>query len=141
MNKNLLIFILYFYCHCFTEDLVKNQSNKPHICHCVWMQYNKEQCQQQFMWLNIWKRYQLSEKLDSILCPASQTVTSPFLQISFSPICSDIINKREPNMTYYFSFCLFFAPKLSWKNIHLGNSRKKILNFWPNWSILMCWVT
>ena len=25
------------------------------------------------------------------------------------------------------------------KNSHLGNSKK--LNFWPNWSLLMCWVT
>ena len=34
-----------------------------------------------------------------------------------------------------------FAPKLSWKNSHLGNSKKSFLNFWPNLSTLMCWVT
>ncbi len=33
------------------------------------------------------------------------------------------------------------APKLNWKNSHLGNSKQSILNFRPNWSILMCWVT
>ena len=34
-----------------------------------------------------------------------------------------------------------FAPKLSWKNSHLGNIKRSVLNFWPNWSILICWVT
>ena len=33
------------------------------------------------------------------------------------------------------------APRWSWKNSHLRNSKKSILNFWPNWSISMCSVT
>ncbi len=33
------------------------------------------------------------------------------------------------------------GKKMSWKNSHLGNSKKSILNSWSNWSISMCWVT
>ena len=34
-----------------------------------------------------------------------------------------------------------FAPKLNWKNSNLGNSKKAILIFWPNWFLSICWVT
>ena len=35
------------------------------------------------------------------------------------------------------------APNFCWKNMysHLENSKNSIMNFWPNWSILICWVT
>ena len=34
-----------------------------------------------------------------------------------------------------------FAPKLRWKDSHLGKSKKSILIFWCNWSLSMCWDT
>ncbi len=45
---------------------------------------------------------------------------------------------RECNVRFHL-FC--FVGKLNWKNSHLGNSKKSILNFWTHKSILMCWVS
>ncbi len=34
-----------------------------------------------------------------------------------------------------------FAPKLRWKNSHLGNTKKSILISGDSWSLSMCWDT
>ncbi len=34
-----------------------------------------------------------------------------------------------------------FCTKIELKNSYLGNIKRSILNFWPNWSMLMFWVT
>ncbi len=75
----------------------------------------------------------------NILPPDSQTLKSLFLKINFSPICYDVINEMiisgERNIKH-------FCTKIELKKqlLILGNSKKSILNFWPNWSISMCWT-
>ena len=65
---------------------------------------------------------------------------SLFLRINFSPICFDILSEIAMSRTQC-RISNIFASKLSWKNSHLGNSRKSTLIFWDNRSLSMCWVT
>ncbi len=67
---------------------------------------------------------------------------SLFLKINFSPICYDILNKNCHISRTQCLISKILAPKLRWKNSHLGNSKKSsILIFWDNWSLSMCWDT
>ena len=66
---------------------------------------------------------------------------SLFLNVNFSLIYYDIMNENTIisqgcNIRFQKNVC----PKLNWMNSHFGNSKKSILNFWPIWSLSMCWV-
>ncbi len=64
---------------------------------------------------------------------------SLFHQIGTSPVCYDISN--EIKISWECDVQFLKNSNVQWKDSHLENSKKFILNFLPNWSILMCWVT
>ncbi len=61
---------------------------------------------------------------------------SIFLKINSSLIIYDVISEITISQEHkvWFQKCL---QKLSWKNCHLGNIKKSILKFCPNWSIVI----
>ncbi len=73
--------------------------------------------------------------------PRLPNIKSLLLKINFSPICYDVINEFYHISRTQCQISNIFAPKLRWKNNHLGNSKKSILNYWPKLVISMCWVT
>ncbi len=73
--------------------------------------------------------------------PRFKHLNSLFLKMNYF---TDLL--RCPQWNYCISrmqypVSIFFSPKLSWKNSHLGNSNKSILNFRPRRVPLMCRVT
>ena len=65
---------------------------------------------------------------------------SHFLKINFSSIYHDIFNEITVSRECNVKFQQFSHQNWAIRTVKCsGNSNKLILNFWPNWSLLMCW--
>ena len=61
------------------------------------------------------------------------------VQQCFCRDSQSLIPQNQLSRTQYQNSNIF-APKLSWKNSYLENSKKAIFNFWPNMYLSICWV-